>query len=219
MNYKRIGMIIFYLILLFGITHCGDADFSGSSQPGQNVGQTTGPVNPDPIDEPTPTEPPRPHPQPTTEYKVIEALVVDYDLSIEGDRIELEVKDEGEDVLLFLHFTQPTKVRLIGNIQHIKAIFLTGNSGLTTSTVENSEGLLFSTTKTATGFYPNYAMGSAVANLVGDMRAQAWRAGAEKSIFASTLGEKRCFELAYESSKPDSKNLVLQDSTPYTCPF
>ncbi len=219
MNYKRTVMILFYLILLFGITHCGDADFSGSSTPGQNVGQTTGPVSPDPIDEPTPGEPPVPNPNPTGNFKVIEALVVDYDFSLDGEQIELEIKDEGEDLIVFLHFLQPTKITLVGDTRHIKALFLTGNAPITTSTVENNNGTLFPTALTATGFYPAYNMGSGVENLVGQQGAEIWRAGAEKSIFASTLGEKRCFEVVFESTDPSSKNLVLQQSTPYTCPF
>jgi hypothetical protein len=213
------AMILFYLILLFGITHCGDADFSGSSTPGQNMGQTTGPVSPDTIDEPIPVDPPIPNPNPSANLKVIEAIVVDYEFSLDGEQLELEIKDEGEDLIVFLHFHQPTKITLIGDTQHIKALFLTGNAPITTSTVETNNGALFPAYLTATGFYPAYNMGGGVENLVGGQRAEIWKAGAEKSYFASTLGEKLCFEMAFESSVPSSKKLVLQDSTAYTCPF
>ena len=118
--------IVTFLGLLALLSNCSGANFGGDSNSGRESASVPTTGN-DTADDPTPV----PQPQ-SGDFKVYQVTVIDDALSLDGFPVTIEISPQTSEILLFIHFTQPTEVILTGDTEAVAGLFMTSNTALAT---------------------------------------------------------------------------------------
>ncbi len=213
---KKITFIGVYLLLILAFTNCSGANFGGGdSEAVENSAQAHSDDDGDQPDNPL--EPPPPL---DGEAVVYQTSVINGGLSFDRVQVEVDIATSTTPVLLFVHLQQPTTILLKGDVESVAAIFLTSNTSaydLPTSEVRLAGGTLFPSSRLATGFLPLYQAGNGLAGIIGDDAVATWEQGVIVSDFARNLGQRKCYDLVFDTDFAPPPSFSLSWSTGQNC--
>ncbi len=212
---KKITVIGFYLLLILAFTHCSGANFGGGdSESAENSAQNIS------DDGDQPDNPHQPEPPVAGEAVVYQASVINGGLSFDRVQVEVSVAPSSAPILLFVHLQQPTTVLLKGDVEAVAAVFLTSNTSaydLPTSEVRLGDGAVFPNQRLATGFFPVYEAGQSLAAIIGDDAVASWEQGVIVSDFARALGQRKCYDLIFDTDMAPPPGFSLSWTSGQNC--